>query len=187
MSILICIIFLEIKAKEIKMSIQEILKHHGINSIWHFTDRSNLKSISENGLVSLNTILKQNIEVSRYGASDSSHRQDIQKGFHTCVHLSFIQDHPMYHIAKRDGRLIDPVWIELDLSIMTSDNTLFSNMLANTYNAPIFKSDELERMIDFDKILYEKDFFTRKEARKAEIMLFDSIQVEQIKGIHNGY
>ncbi len=168
------------------MSIQEILNYHGINSIWHFTDRSNLNSIAEHGLVSLDTILKEKIEVSRYGASHSSHEQDIRKGLHTCVHLSFIQDHPMYHMAKKDGRLLDPVWIELDLSIMTSNNTLFSNMLANTYNATIFKDDQLEAMIDFDKILYEKDFFTRKEARKAEIMLFNPIQIEQIKGIHNG-
>jgi len=169
------------------MSIQEILNYHGINSIWHFTDRSNLNSIAEYGLLSLDSILKQKIEVSRYGASDSSHEQDIRKGLHTCVHLSFIKDHPMYHMAKKYGRLLDPVWIELDLSIMTSNNTLFSNMLANTYNAAIFRDDQLEALIDFDKILYEKDFFKKKEARKAEIMVFNSIQIDKIKGIHNGY
>ncbi len=187
MSIIIHIIFLEIKAKEIKMSIQEILNYHGIYSIWHFTDRSNINSIEENGLLSLDAIIKQRIEVSRYGASDSSHRQDIQKGLHTCVHLSFIKDHPMYHIAKNDGRIVNPIWIEIDLSIMTAENTLFSNMLANTRNAPIFKSDELEEMIDFNKILYEKDFYIRKEARKAEIMVFNAITTNQIKGIYNGY
>jgi len=187
MSILFHIIFLEIESKENKMSIQEILNDHGIHSIWHFTDRSNLSSIAHNGLLTLESILEQKIEVSRYGASDSSHRQDIKKGLYKCVHLSFIKDHPMYHIAKQDGRIIDPVWIEIDLSIMNDKNTLFSNMLANTYNAPIFSSKQLEKMIDFDAILYEKDFYTRKEARKAEIMIFNNINVNQIKGIHNGY
>jgi len=46
--------------------------------------------------------MKQRIKVSRYGASESSHRQDIQKGLDKCVHLSFIKDYPMYHIATRD-------------------------------------------------------------------------------------
>ncbi|MDQ7060873.1 MAG: DarT ssDNA thymidine ADP-ribosyltransferase family protein [Sulfurimonas sp.] len=168
------------------MNIQEILNNHGINSIWHFTDRSNIGSIEENGLLPLNTLLKEKIEVSRYGASDSSHRQDIRKGLDKCIHLSFIQDHPMYHIAKRDGRIVDPVWIEIDIDSMTAKNTLFSNILANTYNAKIFKSDELEEIINFDTILYEKDFYTRKEARKAEIMIFNSITTNQIKGIYNG-
>ncbi|MEA3522112.1 MAG: hypothetical protein U9R50_03990 [Campylobacterota bacterium] len=37
------------------MSIQEILNDHGIHSIWHFTDRSNLSSIEQNGLLSLDS------------------------------------------------------------------------------------------------------------------------------------
>ena len=113
------------------MNIQEILNRNGITSIWHFTDRSNLESITENGLLSLSNILKQDIYVSRYGASESSHTQDKSKGLDKFVHLSFVKDHPMYHIAKGDGRIIDPVWIEIDTSILTDGNTYFSNMLAN--------------------------------------------------------
>jgi hypothetical protein len=169
------------------MNIQEILNRNGITSIWHFTDRSNLESIAENGLLSLSNILDQDINVSRYGASESSHSQDKRKGLDKFVHLSFVKDHPMYHIAKWDGRIIDPVWIEIDTSILTDDNTLFSNMLANTYNASIFQSEDLERMINFDKILLKNHSYIRKEARKAEIMVSNQITIEQFKGIHNGY
>ena len=113
MSMLLYIIFLEIKTNQDEYSRDFKLPRHKFN--WHFTDRSNLNSIAEHGLVSFDTILKQKIKVSRYGASDSSHQQDIQKGLHTCVHLSFIKDHPMYHIAKKDGRLIDPVWSKVTI------------------------------------------------------------------------
>jgi len=186
MSIVLYIIFLEINTKENNMSIQTILNNHGINSIWHFTDRSNLKSILEYGLLSLGAIVNNKIEVSRFGATHSSHIQDVKKGLHKFVHLSFIKDHPMYHMTKLDGRIIDPIWIEIDLSVMNEENTLFSNMLANTSNADIFNAENLEKKIDFDIILHEKDFYTRKEARKAEILVFDEISVDQIKGIYNG-
>jgi len=186
MSIRVHIIFLEITSKEIDMIIQEILNYHGINSIWHFTDRSNLTSISEFGLLSLNSILTRGIEVARYGATQSSHMQDRRKNLHKFVHLSFIQDHPMYYNAKADGRIIDPVWIEIDLSVMTTSNTLFSNMLANTYNADIFTAESLAQKIDFNTILHCPDFNTRKEARKAEIMVQGQISIDQIKGIYNG-
>ena len=168
------------------MNIQKILKHYDIKSIWHFTDESNLESITKYGLLSLDTIMKQNVEVSRYGATSSSHSQDIRKGLHKFVHLAFIKDHPMYHVAKSDGRIINPVWIEIDLSVIFDHYTVFSNMLANTYNAPIFEINEVGQMIDFETILYEKDFNTRKEARKAEIMVSSQIGTDHIKGIYYG-
>jgi len=131
--------------------------------------------------------MNKKIEVSRYGANYSSHVQDFKKGLHKYVHLSFIKDHPMYHTAKSDGRITDPIWIEIDLSAMSNENTLFSNMLANTHNADIFNAEYLKEKIDFETILYEKDFYIRKEARKAEIMVLNEISIDNIKGIHNGY
>ena len=92
----------------------------------------------------------------------------------------------MYHTAKRDGQIINPVWIEIDLSVIFDKRTIFSNMLANTYGAPIFDMNRVARMIDFETILFEKDFYTRKEARKAEIMVSRQIDTDKIKGVHYG-
>jgi hypothetical protein len=186
MSIIVHIICLEINSKEDKMSVQGILNCYGIKSIWHFTDESNLESISRYGLLSLNDIKRQQIKVSRYGATHSSHLQDIRKGLDKFVHLAFVKDHPMYHIAKRDGRIINPVWVEIDLSAISDRNTIFSNMLANTHNAKIFNGSMLEKMIDFKTILYEDDFNIRKEARKAEIMVANQISIDKIKGFSYG-
>ena len=168
------------------MNIQSNLRKNGIKSIWHFTDRSNLISIEKHGLLSLKKILEKNVHVPCYGASDSSHAQDIRKGLDQFVHLSFVKDHPMYHVAKRDGRIPNPIWLEIDLSVLHEDNTMFSNMLANTYGAPIFYAKDLKNMIDFDTLLYGKDFNTRKEARKAEIMVANNISFNSIKGVNRG-
>lgn len=115
----------------------------------------------------LKDILQKDVYVPCFGATESSHMQDKAKGLDRFVHLSFIKDHPMFHIAKRDGRIPNPIWLEIDLSVLDENSTLFSNMLANTYGAPIFYASNLKKMIDFSTLLYEKDFYTRKEARKA--------------------
>jgi hypothetical protein len=171
----------------VKMNIQNLLRSYGIKSIWHFTDKSNLTSIENLGLLSLKNIIRSHVNVSCYGATRLSHEQDIKKGLDKFVHLSFIKDHPMYHVAKRDGRIPNPVWIEIDLSVLDKNNTLFSNMLANTYGAPIFYANKLKRMINFDTLLHGRDFDSRKEARKAEIMVANNISYNDIKGIYYGY
>lgn len=168
------------------MNIQKVLKSHGIKSIWHFTDKSNLASIKKYGLLSLKKIEKKSVHVSFYGADSLSHSLDRSLGLDKFVHLSFIDDHPMYHVAKRDGRIKNPIWLEIDLSVLHEDNTIFSDEVANKNGASIFGVDKLERMINFNTLLYPKDFTTKIKVRKAEIMVVNNISYKNIKGIYCG-
>lgn len=168
------------------MSIQKVLNRNGITSIWHFTDRSNLSSILECGILSLKEIKRENVNVSRYGANELSHDLDASLGLDKFVHLSFIQDHPMYHNAKSDGRIADPVWVEIDVLAIDEQKTLFSNRYANSRGAKIFNADDLEKEVDFDAILHERDFWKRVEARKAEVMVLEKIDPKYIIGVYNG-
>jgi hypothetical protein len=63
---------------------------------------------------------------------------------------------------------------------------LFSDRVANAREANIFRINRIFDFIDFDTILSEEHSFIRKEARKAEIMVFDSISIDKIKGITYG-
>ena len=92
----------------------------------------------------------------------------------------------MYHIAKKRGSIQEPIWIELDISILFDENTLFSDNVANRNNANIFKKDSLLENIDFNTLVYEKDFNRKKEARKAEIMVLNSINTDKILGVTYG-
>ncbi|WP_162984593.1 DarT ssDNA thymidine ADP-ribosyltransferase family protein [Poseidonibacter antarcticus] len=168
------------------MSIRETLSNYGINSIYHFTDESNLRSIEEYGIQSLSNIIKQSIDVSRFGAESLSHTLDIRRGLDKYVHLSFIKDHPMYHTAKKRNSIIKPVWIELDVSILFDEDTIFCDKVANQNNSNLFKLNNILEFIDFQTLVYEKDFWTRIEARKAEIMALNNIQTNKIKGITYG-
>jgi hypothetical protein len=170
------------------MNIEQTLKYYyGITSLYHFTDRSNLKTIEAFGIQSLKNIFQQNIKVSRFGADDFSHALDRTYGLDAFVHLSFIKDHPMYHVAKSRGSIVDPVWLELDISVLFERSTFVSDKVANGRGAKICKVENIFNNIDFDTMLNGETFHERKEARKSEIIVKDSILTSKIIGVHNGY
>jgi len=173
------------------MSIRETLSSFGIESIYHFTDKANLKSIEKYGIQSLSNIESQSINVFAYGAESLSHTLDRRRGLDKFVHLAFVQDHPMYYVAKSRGSIITPVWIELDISILFDDNTLFCDQVANQTGANIFQLDDILDIIDLELItnmqyISGDRWRERKDARKAEIMAYDSININKIKGITYG-
>ncbi len=173
------------------MNIKKTLENYGITSIYHFTDKANLHTIEKHGLQSLKNICTFNIPVKHFGAEELSHILDERRGLDKYVHLSFIKDHPMYHVAKSRGNLINPVWIELDSSILYEDTTLFCDKVANQNESEIFDIDKILEKINFD-ILTDNRFISgyewniRKEIRKAEIMALSSISTNKIKGITYG-
>lgn len=168
------------------MSIRETLSRYGIDSIYHFTDKSNLKSIEKYGIQSLYNITTQKIDVSAFGAESLSHSLDRNRGLDKFVHLAFIKDHPMYHTAKKRGSIITPIWIELDISVLFDEDTIFCDEVANKNNSNLFRLENILDFINFDTMINEKDFWTRITARKAEIMAYDSININKIKGITYG-
>ena len=168
------------------MNAKELLKKYGITSIYHFTDEENLTTIKKFGIQSLSNIEKNNIEVAHYGAESLSHSLDKRYGLDKFVHLAFIKDHPMYHVAKQRGNIINPIWIEIDISVLFNSSTLFCDKVANQNNAKLFSLKEVENFINFGTMLYESDFSTRKEARKAEILVLGNIETSLIKGISYG-
>ena len=168
------------------MNIKKLLQSKDIKSVWHFTDKSNLASIKKYGLLSLREILTKDVHVSCYGADSMSHSLDISSGLDQFVHLSFVKDHPMYHVAKRESRITNPIWIEIDLSVLHEDKTIFSDEVANKRGASVFAADKLEKIIDFDSLLYPKDFSTKIKVRKAEIMVANNISYKNIRGIYYG-
>ena len=163
------------------MDIIDKLKKFGINSIFHFTDESNLESIMTYGLQSLHNIESKHIEVPKFGADSLSHDLDAYYGLDKFVHLSFVKDHPMYHVSKRRSSITNPIWIEYDISLLLEDATIFSNQVANCKNTELFTINKLFENIDFTSLSNYNDFQKGKEARKAEIMVFDSININKIR------
>lgn len=168
------------------MNQQTQFSNYGLTSAWHFTDASNRSSIEKYGIQSLYNIIALDISVSRYGANDLSHELDRKRGLDKYVHLSFIKDHPMYHIAKKRGTIVTPMWIEIDISVLLETMTRFCDRVANAKQPNIFSLSSVFKYIDFETMLHSSNFYEMKEARKAEIMAYGSINTNLIKGFHYG-
>ena len=168
------------------MNVEAALREYGIRSVYHFTDKANLPTIEKYGIQSLKNVFKLNIPVQHFGAEELSHMLDERRGLDKYVHLAFVQDHPMYYVAKSRGNIIDPIWIELDISVLFDQKTLFCDKVANQTNSYLFDVNGVMKYIYFDSLVYSKDFNTKKEARKAEILVHDFIGTDKIKGIHYG-
>ena len=168
------------------MTLEETLARFDIKSVWHFTDESNFKSISEYGLASLKMIKQQEIKVSRYGADDYSHMLDKVMGLDKYVHLAFMDDHPMYHVAKSRGSIQKGIWLEIPISEILKEGVLFYKEVANKRGAKAMGASQAANNIDFDALLHGRSFDARREARKAEILVPKSIDIKKIIGVHYG-
>lgn len=170
-----------------KLTTEEIIEYlnsKGIKSFWHFTDASNIETIKKYGLQSLWNIKRLNIPVKRFGGNQLSHKLDNMLDMDLYVHLSFIKDHPMYYIAKNEKRIINPVWLEIDIRILFNKECYFCPTVANRKNTSPYTFDRIVEL-DFEKF-YHYDFNIRKEARKAEVLVKRNIEPFYIKGIYYG-
>ena len=136
------------------MNLEQALKHYGITSVWHFTDRSNLASIQKHGLLSLALLERNHIEVSCYGANGLSHNLDKQRGLDKFIHLSIIKDHPMQYIKQRDGIIPNPIWLEIDISVLFENKSGCCNQVANSHFTKCYPIEQLADVVDLNMSIY---------------------------------
>lgn len=174
------------------MNLKEALNYYGKTSVWHFTDKSNLASIEKYGLLSLDILTKEDIYVSCYGADELSHNLDRKLGLDKFVHLSLINEHPMQYVKTRDGDIPNPVWLEIDASVLFENHCIFSNCVANSNNAKLFEINHLDYVIDLEVLWGNTNWLDpeirerRKLAKKAELMVANKIDINKILGVYNG-
>jgi len=84
------------------------IRNHGIRCLYHFTDSSNLPSIKHSGLMSASELLQQSIPA-RMNSDETSRKLDTAAGLKNFVRLSFCARNPMMYVAKKEGRISNPV------------------------------------------------------------------------------
>ncbi|SFV58484.1 hypothetical protein MNB_SV-9-1104 [hydrothermal vent metagenome] len=166
------------------MNLKETLEFYGITSIWHFTDESNLDSIKKHGLLSLALLTQKNIDVPCYGADELSHYLDKNKGIDKYVHLSIIPSHPMQYIKTRDGDIPNPVWLEIDVSVLFEKESLCCNQIANKTNVSCYNIDKIAEVIDLKRLLNRPA--QTDPIKRAQLLVANKIEYTKIKGIYNG-
>lgn len=158
-----------------------LLRYHGIHKLYHFTDESNLPSIERNGLLSRHEIEQRNL-TAVLGNDQPPRDADKCKNLHDFVRLSFVPNHPILYQCIADGRIVNPVVLEIDVEACSIPGTLFSSCNANRHDAFISHSAEVIR---FDVISKPNHFIPNvlpsdKHFYQAEILIKSNLPTKFI-------
>lgn len=172
---------------------KSILKKFNIEAIWHFTDESNIESIKGNGgLLALEELHRRSVAIPAPGGNQWSHDADKYKGVHEYVHAAFLDDHPMLYAAKQDARIIKPVWLKIDASILLAEDVRFTNDVSNKAGIELLTAEQASEQIDFEVLFTYMDWKNpdvqarRRSALKSEILIPRHIPLDKILGKKNG-
>lgn len=170
-----------------------IQKYIRFDGVWHFTDRKNLESIQKHGLLSLAETQRRGIPIPVPGGNPLSHRLDCKNGLDGYVHLSFTDDHPMLFVAQNyESRILNPVWLKMDLSVLSEKGVLFTPGIANATNMPRLTHEQAAKRLDFEALYAPLDWKDpevqkrRNAAKKSGILVPNCIPWEKVMECKDG-
>lgn len=166
---------------------KKILDLHGITSLYHFTDRDNIKYIIDNGgLYSWKDCEEKGIDIPKPGGGDLSRRLDVKSGLQHYVRLSFTRQHPMMYAALHEGRITNPVILEIDLEVLYEDSTKYADCNATRNEAQVGGTLSDFKNIHFDSVTQKKHFDLDPDEQpfyQAEVLVKNFIPLEYIRNI----
>lgn len=165
----------------------DLLRRQGITTLYHFTDRDNLaRIIKMGGLYSWDYCRRNGMDIPKPGSSNLSKSLDSQKNIENYVHTSFVQQHPMMYVAMQEGRITNPVLLEISTEVVEWTDTMFSDCNAARKGANIGNSLSDLQAIHFKSLMARKHFDLAPEERpffQAEVMVYEHIPLEYITNI----
>ena len=168
---------------------QNLLKQNGIGKLYHFTDRDNLASIIQHGgLYSWADCEEKGIQIAKPGGSSQSRDLDRRDGLQHFVRVSFVKEHPMMYVAMSDGRISNPVVLEIDPAVIYWQNSMYADRNATKNGAQVGKSLADFKNIHFNAIKARKHFDLPEEEQsffQAEVLVKNHIPLECITNIGN--
>ena len=171
------------------LEFQVILDQHHIKKLYHFTDRENLQSIiNNNGLYSWADCEEKGIIIVKPGGGEPSRKLDKKHGLQNYVRLSFTKRHPMMYVAKEDGRINDPVILEINPEILYEEDTLFSDKNAASNDAHVGGTLDDFKKIHFKSVQARRHFDLEESERpyfQAEVLVKNFVPLSYIINIHD--
>lgn len=168
---------------------KDIVETQGIKKLYHFTDRENLESIIKHGaLMSWADCESQGINIPKPGGSSQSRSLDKRDGLQDFVRVSFVTQHPMMYVAMNDGRISNPVILEIDPQVIWWQYTQYADRNATKNGARVGDSFADFMAIHFNSIKAKKHFDLSEDEQmffQAEILVKNFIPIEYIINIGN--
>lgn len=168
---------------------KEILERNGIKKLYHFTDRDNLESIIRNGgLYSWADCESKSIDIKKSGGSDMSRQLDFRDGLQHYVRVSFVTQHPMMFVAMNDGRISNPVILEIDPQVIWWEGTRYADRNATKTGANVGENLDDFEAIHFNAVKANKHFdldIDEQPFFQAEVLVKNHIPLKYITNIGN--
>ena len=168
---------------------KKLIEQHHITTLYHFTDRENLESIIKNGGLYLWADCEQKgISISKPGGSLDSRNLDKRDNLQNFVRVSFVREHPMMYVAMNDGRISDPVVLEIDPEVIYWQDSLYADRNATKNGALVGSSIDDFSQLHFNSFKAKKHFDLDADEQKfyqAEVLVKNHIPLQFIKNIGN--
>lgn len=166
-----------------------ILEQQGITKLYHFTDRDNLESIIQNGgLYSWADCEEKGIQIQKPGGSQSSRSLDFRDNLQHFVRVSFVTQHPMMYVAMNDGRISNPVILEIDPEVAYWSYAQYADRNATKNGAKVGEEIDDFNRINFGALKVNKHFDLPEEEQmfyQAEVLVKNFIPLKYIMNIAN--
>ena len=168
---------------------KKLIEQHHITTLYHFTDRENLESIIKNGgLYSWADCKQKGISISKPGGSLDSRNLDKRDNLQNFVRVSFVREHPMMYVAMNDGRISNPVVLEIDPEVIYWQDSLYADRNATKNGALVGSSIDDFSQLHFNSFKAKKHFDLDADEQKfyqAEVLVKNHIPLQFIKNIGN--
>ena len=169
---------------------EQVLKDNRITKLYHFTDFDNLESIIKHGgLYSWADCEEKGIKIAKPGGGDLSRSLDKKGRLERYVRLGFTGDHPMKYVAMEDGRISNPVVLEINLEAALWDDTLYADRNATRNGANVGGTVDDLKAIRFGLFNRMMRYYDMTEEAKmyyqAEVLVKNFIPLKYITNISN--
>lgn len=171
---------------------KKILEQHNIKKLYHFTDRDNLENIIKNGgLYSWKDCDERGISIPKPGGGGQgslSWALDERDGLEHYVRISFTRQHPMMYVAMNEGRISNPVVLEIDPEIIFDENTRYADRNATRSGANVGGTLGDFKQIHFQTVKANKHFDLDADEQpyyQAEILVKNFVPLKYILNIGN--
>lgn len=171
---------------------KKILEQHNIKKLYHFTDRDNLENIIKNGgLYSWKDCDERGISIPKPGGGGQgslSWALDERDGLEHYVRISFTRQHPMMYVAMNEGRISNPVVLEIDPEIIFDESTRYADRNATRSGANVGGTLGDFKQIHFQTVKANKHFDLDADEQpyyQAEILVKNFVPLKYILNIGN--
>ena len=168
---------------------QNVLSRHNVTKLYHFTDRDNLESIIRyGGLYSWADCDDKGIKIAKPGGGQLSRGLDRRGGLQYYVRTSFVKEHPMKYVAMNEGRITNPVVLEIDPEVALWSDSKYADRNATRNGANVGSGVEDLNAIHFDAVKARTHFDlddSEKPFFQAEVLVKHFIPLKYITNIAN--